>query len=116
MAIQPGVRPFSALTSYAQSEPGDATFHWVLEKDEIPGSCMGLVTLKGPIHKTPATHEDFDQVYLVFSGTATVHLGDRAIRVMEPSAVMIPAGTRHSVELAAGESLRYVFVNRWKKN
>lgn len=72
---------------------------------------MGLVTIEGPIHKTPATHDDFDQVYLVFSGTATIHLDDQAIRITEPSAVVIPAGTHHSVKLQPNETLQYIFVN-----
>lgn len=116
MTIPSQIRPFSQLIKYDQDEPGEATFHWVLENNEIPDVCMGLVTLKGPIHKTPATHDEFDQVYLVFSGTATVHLDDRDIRITEPSAVIIPAGTHHSVELQLDETLQYVFVNRWRKD
>ena len=110
--LKPEVRPFSQLESYVQEEPGIAAFHWVLQDNEIPETCMGHVALEGPIHKTPGTHDDFDQVYLVYSGTGTIHLGDRSQRITEPSAIVIPHGTQHSVELAAGEKIRYVFVNR----
>jgi mannose-6-phosphate isomerase-like protein (cupin superfamily) len=85
----------------------------VLAPGEIADLSMGLVSLEGPVHKTPGTHEEWDQVYLIFSGRATIHLGDRKVRVTEPSAVIIPRGTKHSVEVAAGEKIRYVYVNKW---
>ncbi len=110
--LLPQVRLFSRLEPYEQQEPGISFFQWVLKKDEIPGTCMGHVTLEGPIHKTLGTHEDFDQVYLIYSGTGTVHLGDTSIRITEPAAVIIPRGTNHSVQLQAGEKIKYVFVNR----
>lgn len=108
------VRPFSEAEPYEQEEPGEATFAWVLKKDEIPGLQMGLVELAGPIHKTPASHEEFHQVYLIQSGQGTIHLGDQQRCVDGPTIVVIPKGTRHSVELACGQVLRYVFVNQYQ--
>ena len=110
--LSPGVRPFSALEPYEQDEPGIAFFHWVLKENEIPQTCMGHVTMEGPIHKTPGVHDEFDQVYLVYSGSGTIHLGDKSVRITEPSAVVIPHGTEHSMQLQEGERIRYVFVNR----
>ncbi|MFA5865883.1 MAG: AraC family ligand binding domain-containing protein [Phycisphaerae bacterium] len=110
--LVPQVRRFSGLEPYEQQEPGIAFFQWVLKQNEIPGTCMGHVTLEGPIHKTPGVHEDFDQVYLIYSGTGTVHLGDTRVQIAEPAAVIIPRGTKHSVQLQAGEKIKYVFVNR----
>ena len=112
--VAPQVRPFSSLKQYRQEEPGVALFRWIVEQDEIPQICMGLVTLEGPIHKTPGVHDGFDQVYVIFSGMGTVHLDERSFLISEPSAVVIPAGTKHSVQLQAGEKIQYVFVNRIK--
>ena len=109
---QPQIRPFSQCPSYEQDEPGEACFRWILQQDEFPDLCSALVCLKGPIHKTPAVH-DWDQMYLIFSGTATIHLGGKSQRVTEPSAVIIPAGTLHSVDLQSGEQVQYVYVNRY---
>jgi len=110
----PQVRVFNECDPYEQNEPGTASFRWILKNNEIPDLCMGLVTMEGPIHKTPGTHEDWDQVYLVFCGSATIHLDDKAHRVTGPSAVIIPRGVLHSVELKPGEKIQYVYVNRWK--
>jgi len=111
---QPLVRSFHDAEAYEQEEPGKATFHWLLKRDELPGLQVGLVELTGPIHKTPAVHAEFHQAYLIQSGCGTIHLGETRRRVDGPTAIVIPSGTRHSVELMAGESLKYVFVNQYR--
>lgn len=113
-AVRPLVRSFSDAEPYEQDEPGESCFHWLLKKDEIPELQIGLVELAGPIHKTPASHEEFHQVYLIQSGQGTIHLGDQQRYVDGPTVVVIPKGTRHSVELAGGQVLRYVFVNQYR--
>lgn len=110
--VQPLVRSYQDAEQYEQEEPGKALFRWILKKDEIPGLQMGLVELKGPMHKTPATHIEFHQAYLIQSGRGTIHLGNEQRRVDGPTIVVIPKGVRHSVELAAGEELQYVYVNQ----
>ena len=116
MSTQPTamIRPFSEGTPYTQDEPPGATFAWLLEQDEVPGLAMGLVKLEGPIHKTPAAHSEWEQVYLIFSGSGTVHLGEQSRDVRGPAVVVIPKHTRHSVQLEAGETMQYVFVNQYR--
>jgi hypothetical protein len=63
---QPRITPFDQGEPYAQAEPPGASFRWLLKQGEVAGLCMGLVTLEGPIHKTPASHGEWDQVYLIF--------------------------------------------------
>jgi len=110
--ILPSLRPFAKCEPYDQNEPGKASFRWVLKKNEISDICMGLVELQGPIHKTSTAHEEWNQVYLIFSGSGTIHVGRNNYRITEPSAVTIPKGEVHSVELAEGEKLQYIYVNR----
>ena len=112
--MKPLVRSFQDGQPYHQEEPGDASFRWLLKQDEIPGISMGLVKLKGPIHKTPAAHSDFDQAYLVQSGSGLIRLGNDARRVDGPTVVVIPKNTIHSVELTDKEELCYVFVNQYR--
>ena len=107
------VRPFSAAEPYEQDEPGQAAFRLALKKDEVPGLQVGLVELKGPIHKLPAAHEEWEQIYLILRGSGTVHLSGQAHRITEPSIVVIPRGAMHSVELLAGEELDYIYVNQY---
>jgi mannose-6-phosphate isomerase-like protein (cupin superfamily) len=111
-AYQPFVRPQQEWTPYTQPEPPGASFLRVLDQDEVPGLTLGHVTLNGPIHKTPATHDDWEQVYLILSGSGTVHLGGTSRKISGPGVIVIPRHTLHSVELAAGESLKYVYINQ----
>jgi mannose-6-phosphate isomerase-like protein (cupin superfamily) len=85
----------------------------VLNRDEVPGLQMGLVELTGPIHKSPATHDHFHQAYLIQSGRGVIRLGEESYQIDGPTLVVIPRGTHHSVELQAGEQLRYIFVNQY---
>jgi len=108
------IRAFADAKPYTQDEPGEATFNFLLEKDEVPGLQMGLVKLQGPIHKTPAAHETWEQVYLILEGTATIHLAEQTQRVETQSVVVIPKNSMHSVEVLEGESVRYVYVNQYR--
>jgi len=110
---QPLVRKFDDALPYQQPEPGDARFSWLIGQGEFPGVTCGRVRLKGPIHKTPATHTGWDQAYLVIRGSGTVHLAGKPHRVEGPTVILIPRGTHHSVELAAGEELEYAFFNQY---
>lgn len=110
----PFVRAFTDAEPYQQDEPGEASFAWLLKKDELPGLQIGLVELVGPICKTPAAHTEWEQAYVVLSGSGTVHLGQRRHRVNQPTVAVIPRGTMHWVELDAGECLRYIFINQYR--
>lgn len=109
----PYVRPFSACEPYSQEEPGEAKFYHVIKTEEFPGLSSGLVHLQGPIHKTPATHETWDQAYIILAGNGIVHLGDTHHPVSGETVVVIPRGTHHSVEVKSGDFLRYVYINQY---
>lgn len=109
----PNIMPINAGEPYTQDEPPGAEFRWLLKPLQVPGMCLGHVTLQGPIHKTPAAHPDWDQVYLILSGEGTIHLGDRSQPVSGQTVVVIPRNTRHSVELVAGQTMTYVFFNEY---
>ena len=104
-------RPFDETEAYTQEDAAGLAFRKVLPAGIVPDVDMGLVTLMGPTHKWPGTHP-WDQVYLVFRGTGWVHLAQERILIERPGIVVIPAGTLHSMEVAAGEVMEYVYVNR----
>lgn len=108
------IRRFEDAQRYEQEEPGDALFNWLLEEDEIPGLQIGRVRLRGPIHKTVAAHTEMHQVYLILNGCATIHLGAETQTVSGPTVVVIPKNTDHSVQVADGNSVEYVFVNQYR--
>ena len=116
MSTKPLVRRFEDAEPYEQSEPGLARFSWLLKLDEeggVPGLCMGRVQLQGPIRKTPAAHADWDQVYLILKGSGTIHLGSEQHEVNSNAVVVIPRNTNHWVEVRQGDSLEYVYINRY---
>ena len=111
--MKPFTRTFDEAEAYIQQEPGEAQFNWLLKKEELPGLCIGRVRLKGPIHKTPASHDGWDQVYVILSGGGTVHLAGESIPVQARTVVTIPRETHHSVELKDGEEIEYIYINRY---
>src|SRR5688572_8652042 len=108
----PFVRPISEWVPYKTDEQPGVAFLRILNTDEVPGMTLGQVTLTGPVHKTPATHDNWEQVYLILAGTGTVHLGNTSQKISGPSVVVIPRHAHHSVELRAGEELKYVYINQ----
>lgn len=84
---------------------------WRERGGAIPHVDRGLVVAVGPTHKRPGVHPDFDQCYLALCGTGAVHLAGRCIRIECPGIVVIPRGTGHSMEVDAGETMQYVYVN-----
>jgi mannose-6-phosphate isomerase-like protein (cupin superfamily) len=105
-------RPFDETESYTQDDADGLTFHKVLPEGVVPDVDMGLVTATGPTHKHAGVHKDFDQCYLVFRGTGAIHLAGRRIRIDRPGIAVIPHGTEHSIEVDAGRTMQYVYVNR----
>lgn len=106
-----GFMPFDETPTYTQDDAAGLSFHKVLAEGVVPHVDMGLVTAVGPTHKRPGVHEGFDQCYLVFRGTGTVHLAGRRFRIERPGIVVIPRGTEHSMEVDAGQTMQYVYVN-----
>jgi len=107
------IRKFTDAEAYEQDEPGEARFNWLIKDDEFPGIKSGRVRLIGPIHKTPATHIEWDQAYFILSGRAIIHLAGQSMSISEPAVVLIPRGTHHSVEVGANEEIEYLFVNQY---
>jgi len=110
--IKPYFKPFEQTDSYTQDDAEGLSFRKVLPEGIIPDVDMGLVTAAGPLHKFPGSHEDFDQVYLVFEGTGYIHLANEKIRIDKPGIIVIPRGTEHSMEVDGGKVMQYIYVNR----
>ncbi len=108
---RPFIRPFDAAEPYTQDEPGDARFNWLVKKGELANMAVGRVRLKGPIKKTPAAHDSWDQAYIILSGKATMLLGEERHPINGPTMITIPRHTHHSIEVEAGDEVEYAFVN-----
>ncbi len=112
-SLIPFIRSLREAEPYEQEEPGEASFHDLMKRDEIPGLQVGHVELKGPIHKTPGAHDAWHQAYFIYEGAGIVHLGDETRQVEAPALVSIPKHTNHSVEVPDGGVMRYIYINQW---
>lgn len=110
--LVPYFKPFEETDSYTQDDAEGLSFRKILPEGIVPDVNMGLVTARGPLHKFPGTHDDFDQVYLIFQGTGFIHLGSERIRIDRPGIAVIPHGTPHSMEVDTAQVMEYVYVNR----
>ena len=110
----PFIRHYDQADPYEQEEPGEAFFRMLSRHDEIPGLDFGHVELKGPIHKTVAAHDEWHQAYFVYSGSGVIHLGDDTHTVGAPTLISIPRNTNHSVEVPAGQEIRYIYINQFR--
>ena len=111
--VEPYFKPFEQCDAYTQEDAEGLSFRMVLPKDLLQDVQMGLVTAEGPTHKFAATHTEWDQTYIIFRGTGYIYLNDEKIRIDRPGIVFIPNGTKHSIESDAGQTMQYVYVNRY---
>lgn len=105
-------KPFEETEAYTQEDADGLFFRKILPEGIIRDVDMGLVTAHGPVRKYPGTHQEFDQVYLVFKGTGHIHLDGEATKIAQPGIVVIPRGTEHSMEVDNAKVMQYIYVNR----
>lgn len=105
------VIPFADCPYYDQEKEGDIKYQTLLPKGELGTLGMGYVQMDGPAKSIYNEHTEWEQVYLVISGSGTIILNDVEHHVKAPSIVKIPIGTKHGVRLAENEKLTYIYVN-----
>jgi mannose-6-phosphate isomerase-like protein (cupin superfamily) len=106
------VKKFEECLTYEQESGPNVEYQRLLPRGVVADLSMGLVTLVGPTYTKTGRHTDWHQVYLVISGSGTVKIGEKAVRVEGPTIVVIPYNTDHAVELAEGETMQYIYVNQ----
>ncbi|MHC4714093.1 MAG: cupin domain-containing protein [Planctomycetota bacterium] len=94
-------------------EGGRNAYYKIIPKGAMGNVAAGYVVVEGP-ETTPANaHTDWEQAYLVIGGSGTLVLGGERIPVGAGMVARIPLETEHYVEVAEGETLEYVYVNRF---
>lgn len=107
------VKKFSECPTYTQESGPNVEYRNLLARGVIADLGMGLVTMQGPTRTHTDTHTGWQQVYLILSGSGTLHVGAESVHVDGPTIVGIPLHTPHSVELAEGETMQYIYVNQF---
>ena len=106
-------KPFDDCAPYTQEDAEGLSFRTVLPENTFADISIGLVTAQGPTHKLPGTHTQWDQAYVIFRGTGKIHLDGKTFPIDKPGVAVIPHGTEHSIEADAGQTLQYVYINRY---
>ncbi len=105
------VRKFVECEYY--QEGGRNAYYKIIPKGTMGNVAAGYVVVEGP-ETTPAnSHTDWEQAYLVVGGSGTLVLGGVRHRVTAGMVANIPLETEHYVEVGEGETLEYIYVNRF---
>src|SRR5579883_2130903 len=89
-------------------------FVMLLPREES-GACEVVLQMVAPGGSTPPNrHDTFQQVYLIWSGLAEIHIGTERRSVIAPAVALIPSGTEHWVRnLSAENELHYLYISIW---
>lgn len=89
-------------------------FSMLLPRDET-GACEVVLQMVRPGATTPPnSHETFMQIYLIWSGKATVFIGPESKQLAAPAVAFVPPRTEHWVENAlADRELHYLYISVW---
>lgn len=109
------LKKFEDIPSYSDPESRNQLCRDILPKGIVPGLLIGYDTITGPGHNGTGLHTDFDQVFVLISGRGTLMRGDEKVPVEAPLVVHIPRNTKHDVYVAEGDTIEYVYVNRYEK-
>jgi len=105
------LRKFTDCEFY--QEGGRNAYYKIIPRGTMGNVAAGYVVVEGP-ETTPANaHTDWEQAYLVIGGSGTLYLDGAPHRVEAGMVARIPLETEHYVEVAEGERLEYIYVNRF---
>jgi mannose-6-phosphate isomerase-like protein (cupin superfamily) len=105
------VKKFTQCEFY--QEGGRNAYYKIIPKGTMGNVAAGYVVVKGPETTPPNAHTDWEQAYLIVGGSGTLVLGGKRHRVERGMIANIPLETEHYVEVAEGETLEYVYLNRF---
>ncbi|MCC7518031.1 MAG: cupin domain-containing protein [Verrucomicrobiae bacterium] len=102
------------LRYYEQDSGPNITYQFVVSPGTMGLMSAGRVRLSGPTTKARDRHAGWDQVYIVLCGQGTIVVAEQRHRVGPGYVVRIPRNTWHHVELNAGDTLDYIYVNAFQ--
>lgn len=88
-------------------------YYKIVPKGTMGNVAAGYVVVEGPGTTPSNAHTDWEQAYFIIGGSGTLVLNGRRRRVETGMVARIPLGTEHYVEVAEGERLEYIYVNRF---
>jgi mannose-6-phosphate isomerase-like protein (cupin superfamily) len=107
------IRKFADGEKYTQEAGPNCEFMTVLKRGEAGDMGAGLIKMQGPTWNKPASHDKWHQFYILLKGTGIMLIGEKKFPVSAPSVITIPLNTTHAMEVAANESVEYIYVNQY---
>ncbi len=110
---QPYIRLFSECPVYTEDIKSDKTLNrMLLPQGMVPRVGMGLVETPGPDEVAEHDHPMLDQAFLGLEGCrCTVRADGEETLLTEGMLLHIPLASRHSVTVAEGDLLRYLWMD-----
>ncbi len=85
----------------------------ILPAGIVPGLVVGYDIIEGPGRNGLNSHSTWDQVFVVLQGRGTLSRGGERTLLEGPCIALIPANTAHDVEVAPGDRIEYVYINKY---
>ncbi|MCD6406229.1 MAG: cupin domain-containing protein [Planctomycetes bacterium] len=102
---------FTDCESYQEGSRN--AYYKIIPKGTMGNVAAGYVVVEGPETTPPNAHTQWEQAYFIIAGSGTLVLDGRPHRVEAGMVARIPLETEHYVEVASGERLEYIYVNRF---
>lgn len=109
-------KAFSECPTYTEEIKSPKTLNrMILPERIVPRFCIGTVETAGPDEVGAHEHPMLEQLFLGLPGCeCTVYADDASILLSENMIVHIPPGSMHSVKVAEGDKLSYVWLDFFK--
>jgi mannose-6-phosphate isomerase-like protein (cupin superfamily) len=106
-------RSFAEIQTYSDEGSQNQVCRDILPGGIVPGLVVGYDIIEGPGRNGLNSHATWDQVFVVLEGRGILLRGSEHVPLEAPCVVLIPANTPHDVEVAPGERIKYVYINKY---
>jgi len=106
-------RAFEDYPVYTEDiKSSKSTNRMILPEGKVPRFCMGVVETEGPDTVAEHEHPMLDQLFFGLKGCRCTCTADGISRVLTENMMLhIPLGSKHSVSVADGEKLAYIWFD-----
>jgi mannose-6-phosphate isomerase-like protein (cupin superfamily) len=107
---------FEQLRTYEVEGGSGINCQYIVKPGEMGLLSGGRIRLTGPANTPEKTHDGWDQVYVILSGSGRAVLDGKEYPVQAGNIVCVPCGTPHTVLLKEGEQMEYCYFNAFRSD
>jgi mannose-6-phosphate isomerase-like protein (cupin superfamily) len=107
------LKSFSEIPVYSDPKAENQTCRDLLPTGIVPGLLVGYDHIEGVGHNGLGNHSEWHQVFVVISGSGLLIRGTERIPIQAPCILHIPPHTDHDVLVDAGQSIEYIYINKY---